>query len=385
MKTTATLLLCTSLFSFLFSFLSLPLAASAEGGMVMTEIMYDAPGTDTGHEWIEIYNAGSEAVPPGDIVLFESNVNHSVSAYGTGDSLPAGAYAVLTPKPELFLADYPAYAGVIFSVSFSLNNEGEELTIKLKGEAVDTAAYDVSAGAKGNGATLHRQESGWAEGVATPGEEGELEAVGEDMPASAASPATASPASAKSAAPAAKAGVPRPIAARLDVPKTASANVPIRFKAEISGRQGEKLTKGKFVWSFGDGISVETGDQPAEHAYLSPGTHLLVFEYYEPQSDEPAVVSRARIDVHDTEIAVSAKKVHHLSYAEIKNNGKAELDLGGWHVSVGDDARQIAKYTIVLPGKSIVLASVVLPSGSQEIVLLYPNGLVAAQSGAEGI
>ena len=35
---------------------------SAYASVIISEIMYDPQGTDTDHEWVELYNSGSDAV-----------------------------------------------------------------------------------------------------------------------------------------------------------------------------------------------------------------------------------------------------------------------------------------------------------------------------------
>ena len=52
----------------------------------ISEIMYDPSGSDTGHEWIEIYNDGEVAVDVKTLKLYENNTNHSIT-YVSGNEM----------------------------------------------------------------------------------------------------------------------------------------------------------------------------------------------------------------------------------------------------------------------------------------------------------
>ena len=62
----------------------------AYAGVVINEIMYDVEGTDTGREWIEVYNDSDAPVDLSAFKFFEADTNHEiVSAEGNGE---VGAY-----------------------------------------------------------------------------------------------------------------------------------------------------------------------------------------------------------------------------------------------------------------------------------------------------
>lgn len=67
------------------------------GDIVVTEIMMNPPGSDSGSEWIEIYNAGSQSVDLSGLAIIAANADRS-SPNGhliEGLTLDAGQYAVL--------------------------------------------------------------------------------------------------------------------------------------------------------------------------------------------------------------------------------------------------------------------------------------------------
>ena len=121
-----------------------------------TEIMYDALGADTGHEWIEVTNRGSNSIDLSGYKLFESGVNHNLTLVQGTTTLEAGASAIITADAQKFLADYPAYTGAIFKSPFNLLNTSGGFALKDKTLAVvDSASYAAAMGAAGDGNSLH--------------------------------------------------------------------------------------------------------------------------------------------------------------------------------------------------------------------------------------
>jgi large repetitive protein len=84
---------------------------STVGGLVINEVDYDQPGTDTG-EYLELYNAGTTPVSLANLVVVFVNGSNLVASpeykrsdisAANGGTLPAGAYLVLA-KPDTVVA-----------------------------------------------------------------------------------------------------------------------------------------------------------------------------------------------------------------------------------------------------------------------------------------
>ena len=74
--------------------------------VVISEIMYDlSSGSDTGREWVEVFNAGASSVHFTDWKFFEANTNHALSAVQGGESVASGAYAIIVDDATKFLAE----------------------------------------------------------------------------------------------------------------------------------------------------------------------------------------------------------------------------------------------------------------------------------------
>src|SRR5690242_407562 len=89
------------------------LPASAFAAVSITEIMYNPPGSNAGHQWIQLYNAGSGPVDLHGYKLFQNAVNHGISVVNGTTTLAGGAIAILANNPGNFTADYPNYQGAL--------------------------------------------------------------------------------------------------------------------------------------------------------------------------------------------------------------------------------------------------------------------------------
>jgi len=154
-------------FIVLFAF-SIPVSAFAS--IDITEIMYDAPGSDAGHEWIEVTNSGTAPVDLYGYKLSEGGANHAMSAAEGTSTLAVGEVAIISNNIQSFLSDFPNYSGTILKSSFSLSNTGEEVVVKdTKLAAVAPATYNSNSGAGGDGNSLHNNNGAWKPGAPNPG------------------------------------------------------------------------------------------------------------------------------------------------------------------------------------------------------------------------
>ncbi len=146
--------------------------AFAHAQVVITEIMYDlASGSDSGREWIEIFNAGNFPVTLTDFKVVENGASHKIGAVAGGDGVAAGSYAVIADNPAKFKTDYPTYSGQLFDSAFSLSNSGETIGIAdAQGTTIDSVSY-TAASANGTGDSLQRAPSSnvFGAGIPTPG------------------------------------------------------------------------------------------------------------------------------------------------------------------------------------------------------------------------
>jgi len=150
--------------------IAFPFAASAQ--VVISEVMYDlAEGSDSGREWIEVYNEGSVSVNLTEWKFVEGNTKHGITAIGSSDLSP-GSYAVIAADPSKFKIDWPQFSGLLFDSAFSLNNTGETLKLACCGKEPsdkDSIAYSGELGGAGDGASLSRSGASLISTDPTPG------------------------------------------------------------------------------------------------------------------------------------------------------------------------------------------------------------------------
>ncbi len=92
--------------------------------IIITEI---AAYESSGHEWVEIYNRGTEPV---DLVMWkfwEAGVNHGLTSVRGGSVLLPGAYGIIAQDAAQFDVDYPGTASFLMDSSWGTLNEAGEL------------------------------------------------------------------------------------------------------------------------------------------------------------------------------------------------------------------------------------------------------------------
>jgi hypothetical protein len=136
----------------------------AAGTIIINEIMYDLPGTDDKHEWIEIKNTSSAPVDLTDWKFFDGDgtTNHGLNEPpkngGQGSLvIPANGYAILSGDAVTFLSDHSGFGGILIDTVMSLGNTSDVLRIiNNEGVIIDEVLYSKEMGAVGDGYDLER-------------------------------------------------------------------------------------------------------------------------------------------------------------------------------------------------------------------------------------
>ncbi len=156
------------------------LIAKSADAIIINEIMYNPDGTDTGREWIELYNNENFDVDINEWRLFENDVNHGLTVSQGEFVIPSNEYAVIADNADIFLLDYPDFDKTLIDSAFSLNNLGELICIKDSSlTLIDCVNYSPIWGADGNSKTLERKnsdeesnEDNWGESILEKGTPG---------------------------------------------------------------------------------------------------------------------------------------------------------------------------------------------------------------------
>lgn len=175
-----------TIFLILFFLLPVDNIYATEVDLVVSEIMYDYPGGDSGHEWLEIFNGGLEAVDVlqgsgSDTWRFFDGTNHILNLQQGTTSIDVAQYFIIAQDAEQFLLDYPETTVSVFDTVMNLKNTSSSVALSFDGgETYQVeASYDSVWGASGNGFSLEKinlnqgsESSNWQESAAEGGTPG---------------------------------------------------------------------------------------------------------------------------------------------------------------------------------------------------------------------
>ena len=350
---------------FFISLILISMAAPAYAGVVITEIMYDLEGADTGREWIEIKNTGA-AVDLTGWKFFENGTNHGLTLFQGNTLLPENGFAIITDNAEKFLADWPGFSGTIFDSAFSLSNTGETLILRDAELAdKDTATYSSGLGANGDGKSLQKVSNEWVAVSPTPGDgptnQTSSNQVDENVSTAVSSGSVA----------------PLPvnqIKAYAGPDRAGIAGGEIFFEGFAEGLKGDPLDGARFSWNFGDGAASLDGKKTI-HTFLFPGVYTVSLNV---SAGEYSALDTAIVTVSDNPLIISELKPGLEGWVEIKNNSARKIEISRF--GFGENNSKpffFSENTFLAPGALVVLSTstlgFILPE-SGEVKLLYPNG-----------
>ncbi len=234
----------------------------------INEIMYDASGSDSQKEWIEIYNAG-EMVNLEDCKILDwqsdKESSHNLYYLSPTSSLGANDFAiVLNDKdPSLFLAQYPEFKSLLFRANFSLPNTTQKVSLRCNDSPISEKTYMAEEGASGNGNSLQYFEQGWLESLPTPG----LPNIKTNTP----DPTSSSMTTASSS----EAQATSTLAQILDLPTAffTFEILPKRVLFDASSSSCATGTITEYDWDFGSGLKQTTYLPQANYSYLQIGQY----------------------------------------------------------------------------------------------------------------
>jgi hypothetical protein len=352
----------------------LPQLAVAQ--VYISEIMYNPAGNDTGREWLEV--CSDAAADLNGWKFFENGSNHGLADFRGGFNLTAGSCAVIVSDPNLFIADFPNYAGIILDSSWSSfnNTAGEELAIKDNNlDIKDSVVYDVGLGASDDGNSLQKVSGVWVVATPTPGVPQNNTVTAGDTAASSATAETSGGGSAwPDYVPPEK--MPK-IKVEIVALARAIAGAAQKFEARVYGTKNEPVNNARVLWNFGDGARGE--GKYATHIFGYPGTYTVVAD---AASGEYAATARLNIVVESNALYISevSPGATTTAWIEIANPAASVADLSGWFLETDNRRFMFMANSILAPRSFAVFASentgLIIPLVG-EARLLYPNGKIA--------
>lgn len=134
---------------------SLSMGQATQAEVIISEIMYNADGSDTGREWIEIYNTGSATVDIGGWDFKDEDDPGITDPIPGGTMINPGEALVLIEDQALFEADWgtginllvlPGVGTTLNLANSPVNPGNEVLMLRDASDVViDTVDYDDNA------------------------------------------------------------------------------------------------------------------------------------------------------------------------------------------------------------------------------------------------
>ncbi|MGB2868895.1 MAG: lamin tail domain-containing protein [Bacteroidota bacterium] len=120
-------------------------AAGSPTHVVMSEILYDTPGTDSQEEWVELYNQTGTDADISGWTITDDNGFGTTYTVPAGTTIHANTYFTIAVNQAGFLALYGHDADLYGGIP-ALNNTGETLLLKNSaGQVIDAVAWEGGA------------------------------------------------------------------------------------------------------------------------------------------------------------------------------------------------------------------------------------------------
>jgi hypothetical protein len=342
--------------------------------LIVSEVMSNPTGDDSGREWIEIYNDTSSDV---DLASMTVSIKGGTAIVATplqgGTTLSANGYAIIgstVSGATKFLTDYANYSGILFKSSISLVNTGvTSIDIKLNGSTV--ASLPSYTAAK-EGFTISYSGGSYVLSSPTPGADNQVADTSSGSGSNTTTNATTtnnqvvlpqmSPPSAN-------------IVIYMPEEKTVVAGADSEFSVFSLTREGKELNDLIYTWAFGDGGQA-TGSS-TRYKYFYSGRYVAQVE---ARNGSVAGTGRmvVRVVPPDMEIA-SFGSGKYGAYVEVRNPNPYDLDLSGWILNIDGSGFLFPKNTLIagnasvrFSGGAMGFASTTIASSSL-VRIMFPN------------
>jgi hypothetical protein len=299
----------------------------ARAEVIINEIKY-SPSTK---QWVEIYNDGGDIVDLTQYKILDAGAainGHGISL--CSNSLSSHSYAVIAKTPE----DFSGSTFVVCKSPLGIKSTADDtVVLKIGSDSVDTVL--VAEGSATNGNSLQLINGSWSGSNPTPGianqissgsnndEEESDTAISNDDNGNSSSSVTAKTPP--------KLQKPK---VQIISKKIAHVGVPFLLEGTGTGTEGEKLSRGRYYWNFGDGDFREkkvTNTEKFTHTYFYPGEYTILFEHY-PDSftDVPDATAEIAIEVIEPKILISKVGDTNDFFIEMTNETGHDADISNW-------------------------------------------------------
>jgi hypothetical protein len=342
--------------------------------LIISEVMSNPTGDDSGREWIEVYN--DEAVPL-DLSSMTVSIKGGTAVATTplqgGTNLTPGTYAVIgstVSGATKFLQDYPSYSGLLFKASISLVNTGvTSIDIKISGV---TAASLPSYTAAKEGSTLSFVGGAYVAGNPTPG--GENQTTDTSSSNNNSNPISATTTDTQVVLPQATPPSPN-IVIYMPTEKVVVAGASADFSVFSQTREGKALNDIIYSWAFGDGG--QAFGSSTKYTYGYAGRYIAQVQGV---NANVAGTGRMVVRVVPPDISINAfASGKYGAYVDITNPNSYDLDLSDWLLTINDVPYPFPKNTLLPAGGTTRFSGAAMgfakidTTSTTTIRILFPN------------
>lgn len=339
------------------------LPAVASASVHINEISWMGTRDSTSHEWIELYNDGSEAVSLEGYVLESSNF--SITLKG---SIGSNGYYLIKRTSDF--SEIPQ-GDVVASFGSGLKNSGDTIRIK---DASAVIIDEVSGGDDwesigGNNTTkdtASAKSSGWCTAIPSPKAANggcaleETEQSGSGSQTQTASASTQSGSSSGSGSESTEVSVrPATPSLRMTGPSQVTVRSSNNFTVSVTSGDLSYVT-----WNFGDGTTA-TGYN-VSHQFMVPGTSLVVLSARVGGKD---MTIQKKVVVLAANVRITNALTGPDGYIQLSS--RSDVDISGWSLRDGSARFDFPKGTQLVSGASAGFANTVTGLFGQKSVALF--------------
>lgn len=391
-----------------FAFVIAPLSVFASS-VVINEVMFDPEGSDTGGEWIELYNGSNEQVDISGWEIYPDGIGYITVP--NGFSIDAKKFMLIHLRTAGNNSSTDIYQA---TSSFNMSNTSGSVALfsgELRGK--DTIKSFVQWGKGGETWEPSAADAGlWGRGVFVDIDsfsEGNSFALQQDgviaggknawrilhTPTPKAVNTGSSPSSSVltspsfSPVPASSTESSLPLSTlRASSIKTIKAyagedissmvGVLLGFSGHAKGINDELIdSSARFFWNFGDGETKE--GRNVDHIYRLPGTYLAGLHV---SLGEYAASDYARVQIRPNLVTVTGVVLGADGFMRLANASDIDVDIGGWHIKDSKGhAFIVPLHTRMSRGGDIAImnsiSGLLQEPASLPLSVLYPNSIAA--------
>lgn len=375
--------------------------------LIISEIMYDAPSSDTGKEWIEIYNETTSPVDITEYYFIDNGVKESKkispinNGTNTSNFINPGEYIIIITGTSISSSTFSgaeSYLGKAFYTGSGVSflQDGEVVGISGPNEEL-RISYSPMDGSNGKGETLNNISLSkssttieWKSFIATPGATSSLLNIATSSSSSgnSSSPSVSSVASNNTYNTGYSSHTYTIGDFRVIVPKDiyTLAGKETFIPSASTNFKGD-LIKSDIVWNFGDGAFLAT--TTARYIYKNPGDYIVTIEAQQ-QGGWLYGIERVNVHVDAPDIIISKVKLENSQYVnydedkngyiEIYNRNDTESDIGGFVIQTNGGTFTLSKYLIIPANSKLKIYNNIMNlSNLENAKLLFPNKRILYQ------